>query len=150
MVGGEDDLSVSRVFIQGERWNRTDCVACGKTSNIFAHSIDNTGGFISQTGREYWGFTNFAFTPHYFAPVNADAFNLDTNFVRTRSGDFHFDEFEDFRPSGFRKLDGARHGSLRGCYDFEFRPFGGLAGHFRRSATVRLALCRRRRTVRSP
>jgi len=64
MVGGENDLSVSRVFIQGERWNRTDCVAHGKTRNIFAHSIDNTGGFISQTGREYWGFDIFVIASH--------------------------------------------------------------------------------------
>jgi len=36
---------------------------------------------------------------------DADCFHFDPNFARTRSGDFRFDEFEDFRPSGFRKLD---------------------------------------------
>jgi hypothetical protein len=31
--------------------------------------------------------------------------------VRARSGKLCFDEFEDFRLSGFSKLDGARHDS---------------------------------------
>ena len=34
-------------LVQGECWNRTDNVANGETNDVFAHSIDNTGGFIS-------------------------------------------------------------------------------------------------------
>jgi DNA-binding transcriptional LysR family regulator len=37
-----------------------------------------------------------------------------------------FDEFEDFWPSSFRKLDDARHGCLRVWTDVDFRLFVGL------------------------
>src|ERR1700676_1225706 len=109
MVGGENDLSVSRVFVQGERWNRTDCVADGKTNNIFAHGIDNTGRFISQTGREYWGFDIFVIAPHCLGTVDADRFDFDTNLMRAGSRNLLFDEFEDFRPSGVCEFDRAGH-----------------------------------------
>src|ERR1700692_4562749 len=121
MVGDENDLAVSEVFVQREGWNRTDCVTYGRVSNILAHGIDNTGSLVSQAGGEYYGVDIFVISPHLLGAVDADCLALDTNFVRARSGDLHFDEFEDFRPSGFRKLDDARHDSLlkmlgSGCF----------------------------------
>src|ERR1700677_2946232 len=110
MVGGENDLSVCGVSIQGECRNRTHRVAHGKVSDIFAHSIDNTGAIISKTGREYWGFDIFVVAPHRLGAVDADCFYFDTNFVWPRSGNLRFDEFEDFRASGLCEFDRAGHG----------------------------------------
>jgi hypothetical protein len=64
MDGGENDLAVSDVLVQREGWNRTDCVTYSKVSNVFAHGIDNTGSFISQTCREFYGFNIFVIAPH--------------------------------------------------------------------------------------
>ena len=47
VVGREYDLSVGKVFVQREGWNRADCVTCGEASNILTHGIDNTGSLIS-------------------------------------------------------------------------------------------------------
>jgi hypothetical protein len=57
-------LAVSGVLIQREGWNRTDCVTYRKVSNIFADGIDDTGSFVSQTGREFYGFNIFVLAPH--------------------------------------------------------------------------------------
>jgi len=121
MVGSKNDLSVGKVFVQREGWNRADGVTHGKAGNILAHGIDNTGSIISETRREFYRFDIFVMAPHRLGTVDADCFDLDTNFVRTRSGDLHFDEFEDFRPSGLCELDDARHDSLlkmlgSGCF----------------------------------
>src|SRR5258708_10332211 len=100
MVGGENDLSIGGVLVQGKGRDRTHCVAHGKISDIFAHGIDNAGAFISQTSREYWGLDIFVVAPHGLGTVDADGFDLDTNFTWTGSVNLHFDEFEDFRSSG--------------------------------------------------
>src|SRR6266853_1140663 len=119
MDGGENDLAVSEILVQREGWNRADCVTYSNVSNIFAHRVDNTGSFVSQTCRKFYGFDIFVIAPHRLGTVNADRFDLDTNFTRAGSGNLRLDEFEDFRPSGFRKLDGARHDRLRGWHDVE-------------------------------
>src|ERR1700694_4445821 len=109
MVGRENDLSVAKVFVQREGWNRADCVTCGKASNILTHGIDNTGSLISQTCRECYRFSVFVIAPHRIGTVDADCLDLDTNFAGARSGDWRFDEFEDFWPSGLCEFDCAGH-----------------------------------------
>jgi hypothetical protein len=109
MVGRENDLAISRVFIQGECGNRTYNVAHGKTDNLFAHGIDNAGAIISETRREDRGFDIFVIAPHRVGTVDADCFHLDSYLVRTRKGNFRFDEFEDFRSSGLCEFDRAGH-----------------------------------------
>src|ERR1700730_5730370 len=95
MVGREDDLSVNRVFIQREGWNRTDRVTNLKIRHSLSHGINNTGGIISKARREYWRFDIFVVTPHRIGPVDTDCLNIDSNFMRARSGYVHLDEFQD-------------------------------------------------------
>src|SRR5258708_5654341 len=109
MVGGENDLSVGGVLVQGKGRDRTDYVAHRKISDIFAHSIDNSGAFISQTSREYGGLDIFVVAPHRLGTVDADRFDLDANFAWTGRGNVYFDEFEDFRSSGLCEFDHAGH-----------------------------------------
>src|ERR1700731_514745 len=120
MDGGKNDLTISEVPVQRERRNRTDDVTCDKVSNVFAHRINNTGGLISQAGGEFHRFDILVTAPHRVGAVDADGFDLDTNFTRFGSGNWHLDEFQDVWPSGFRKLDDARHGNLRGWCDIEY------------------------------
>src|SRR5258708_309078 len=111
MDGGENDLAVSEVLVQREGWNRTDGITYGKVSDILAHGVDNTGSLVSQTCREVCGFNIFVVAPHRLGSVDADRFDLDTNFMRAGSGNLRFDEFEDFRPSGLCEFDRAGHGA---------------------------------------
>ena len=64
MDRGENDLAISEVPVQRERRNRTNGVTCSKVSNIFAHGIDNTGSFISQTCRKFYRFDILVIAPH--------------------------------------------------------------------------------------
>src|SRR5882757_1522142 len=114
MHGSENDFSVGEVLIQREGGNGTDGVTCGKVSNVFAHGIDNTGSLITQAGRESYALDILVIPPHRLGAVDPDRLDPDTNFTRSGSGNLRFDEFEDVRSSGFRKLDGTRHGSLHG------------------------------------
>ena len=61
---GDFEFTLSKVLIQGEGRYRADGVTHSKVSNIFSHSINNTGSFISQTYRQYWGFDIFVVAPH--------------------------------------------------------------------------------------
>src|ERR1700730_1331552 len=95
MIGRENDFSVGRVFIQGEGRYRTDRVTHGNISNTCADSIDDTGGIISQTRREYWRFDIFVVAPHRIGPVDADCFYIDPNVMWTWNGNLRFDELQD-------------------------------------------------------
>src|ERR1700686_2167928 len=120
MDGGENDLAISGVPVQREGRNRADGVTHGKIGNIFAHGLDNTGSFVSQAGGEFHRFDIPIIAPHCIGAVDADGFDVDTNFTWSRSGNLRFDEFEDVRSPGFSKLDDPRHGSLRGLYDVDY------------------------------
>src|ERR1700736_4203071 len=122
MDGGENDLAISEVPVQRERRNRTNGVTCSKVSNIFAHGIDNTGSLVSQACREFYRFDIFVVAPHCLGAVDADGFDLDTNFVRAGSGNLRFDEFEDFRLSGLCEFDRAGHkASVKSGWDVGFQ-----------------------------
>src|ERR1700730_1686888 len=122
MDGGENDLAISEVLVQREGRDRTDCVTYGKISDILAHGIDNTGSLVSQTGREFYRFDIFVIAPHRLGTVDADGFDLDTNFLRAGSGNLRFDEFEDFRPSGLCEFDRAGHkASVKSGWDVGFQ-----------------------------
>src|SRR5882757_1344334 len=97
VVGDENYLAVSGVFVEREGWNRTDCVTYSDVGNIFPHGIDNPGSIISQTGREFYRFSIFIVAPVCIGGVVAVCLVPDTSCVRAGGGDFDFYEFEDFR-----------------------------------------------------
>src|SRR5260221_4211045 len=114
MHGRENAFSVSGVLIEREGRNGTDGVAHGAVGNVFAHGIDDTGSLVAQTGGEAYAFDILVVAPHRLGAVDPDRLDPDTNFTRSGSGNLCFGEFEDFRSSGFRKLDGTRHSNLHG------------------------------------
>src|SRR6267143_59129 len=146
MFGNQNDFAVGVILEEREDHYRTDDVRYVKLADTVAHGIDDTGGLVSQTRRKFYRSNVFVIAPHRLSTVDSNCLDLDTNFVWARSGDLRFDEFEDFRPASFRKLDNARHGCLRVWTDVDLTPFVGPGCP---AATVRLALCRHRRTVRS-
>src|SRR4051794_4184357 len=105
MDGDENDFAVSGVLVQREGGNCADGVTCGKISNVFAYSLDNAGSLISQAGGEFHRFDILVVAPHRLGAIDADGFDLDTNFTRSGKGNLRFDEFEHVRSSGFRKHD---------------------------------------------
>src|SRR6266436_2174869 len=54
VVGDENYLDVSEVFVERAGWNRTDCVTYSDVGNILPHGIDNPGSIISQTCWEFY------------------------------------------------------------------------------------------------
>src|SRR6266436_1057353 len=131
MHGSENDFSVGRVLIQREGRNGTDGVTDGKVSNVFARGVDDTGSLITQTGRKSYAFDIFVVAPHRLGAVDPDRLDPNANVTRSGHGNLRFDEFEDVRSSGFRKLDGTRHGNLRGGMMSSADGFGGLGGNRR-------------------
>src|ERR1700722_17975634 len=105
MHGDENDPSVSGVPVQREGGNRADGVTHGEISNVSAHGLYDTGSLVSQTGGGFHRFDIIFVSPHCLGAVDADGFDLDTNFIRSGSRNRRFDEFEDIRSSRFRKLD---------------------------------------------
>ena len=64
VVGDENYLAVSEVFVERVGWNRTDCVTYSDVGNILPHGIDNPGSIISQTCWEFYRFSIFIIAPH--------------------------------------------------------------------------------------
>jgi hypothetical protein len=76
------------VLVHQAVWNTTDCITYGEASDILAHGIDDTGSFVSQTCRKFYGvitFDKFVIAPHYLATARRHARRLHSSSPGTQS-----------------------------------------------------------------
>src|SRR5258708_17741279 len=86
VVGDENYLAVSEVFVERVGWNRTDCVAYSDVGNILPHGIDNRGSIISYSSSGLFRVRMFVVAPHSPSMGYADRFYLDEVSSRTNGG----------------------------------------------------------------